>query len=150
MKRGISFMVRYDTHILIKVLNRINVTNYLWINDLNQNEIWSSISGGIALAKDLYKGSDFVEEIHHEHYILFMKLQAYFESFDSININTYDDFCKSECQMLILFADNKYVNIYAKDPGMIDILYDNALKNEFTNIHYIDEYNDRRKTMNIM
>ena len=61
----------------------------------------------------------------------------------------YEDFCKSNCQLLLLIADCRYVEIYTKDPNIAKVIYENALLSDYTEVEYVTDSNDCRERMDI-
>ena len=100
--------------------------------------------------KEYYDGKSFLQNIMTEHYIIFLKLQAYFDNVKFSNIHTYKDFQDSDCQLLLLIYDCKSVEIYLKDINNVNLLYESALKNNYTEIGYITSSNDGRTKMDIL
>ena len=152
MIRGVSFEVSTIQNVLYKILNCIKPEKYCWYNIESQYEDWSSTEETYFLEEDYYDGESFSRQIfleHLEHFIIFIKLQAYFENSEFQDIHTYDEFKNSDCQLLLLIYDCYYVNIYAKDESVISDLYENAIMNEFEEVKYITDSSDERTKMDV-
>lgn len=119
--RGITFLVanEYDS-ILSKILNGILIENYIW--KIEEDEIIFSQNGEI---KDLFdshilKGQEFNKVIHKNNYmVIFSNIQGYMSLNQQGDLDTYQDFLDSSCQIIILIYDTIYVDIYAKDEKII-------------------------------
>lgn len=61
-----------------------------------------------------------------------------------IELNTYEDFLKSDCEIIILITDSVFVDIYAKDEMVINKIKYNAEQCDFKDIAYITDENDYR------
>ena len=135
---------------LSKILRFIDVKKYNWYNILDQNEVWADFQGEEIFDEEYYAGNDFETLINSEHYIVFLKLQAYIKKADYQNLLTYKEFMEDECQLLILVSDSEYVEIYAKEIALLKHIYSSAEKNAFFDIEYITDDNDSRIGFNIL
>jgi len=150
MIRGVSFKTIPNSNILRQILNCINVEKFCWYNIESQNEVWANHLGGTSIEKNYYNGKSFLQQINSEHFIIFLKLQAYFGNGNFFDIHTYEDFQRSDCQLLLLMYDCNFVDIYAKDQLDIKAIYENALTNNYTEVEYINESNDGRTKMDVL
>ena len=82
-------------------------------------------------------------------FYLFLKLQAYLSDGEFTEIQTYDEFFLSDCRLIVLLYDCEMVEIYVKDHGEIESLYQNAITSDFRNVQIITDENDGRTGMNI-
>lgn len=150
MNRGISFKLKPINHALWQILKCINVEKYNWYNIESQNEVWANYNGGIGLEKNYYDGKSFLQNITSDHYIIFIKLQAYLKDGKFFDIHTYDEFIKSDCQIILLINDCEFVEIYLKDQHDINILYHHMMEMGFKDIKYISDINDGRTKMDVL
>lgn len=151
MIRGISFKISQLTeNILYQIFGNIDVNKYNWYNIEGQNEVWDRGMNKVLFDRKFYDGKDMSECIKIKHYIIFLKLQAYDEYGEYYDIHSYEEFKKSDCKMLLLINDCEFVEIYSKESEIIEIIYNNALINNFKNIQYITDYNDKRKKMDVL
>lgn len=154
MNRGVSFKVSQENdNILWKILNCINIKKYNWFNIKNQNESWHRIDNFVDkpfLENVFYNGESFAEQIQKNHYIIFLKLEAYEGYSDFYDIHSYEEFQKNSCKLLLLMYDCDFVEIYAKEQYIIYEIYKNAQRNNFMEIKYICDTNDERKTMDVL
>lgn len=64
-------------------------------------------------------------------------------------VQTYEEFVDSDCELVLLIADNSYVSIYCKNKNTIEKLYFNALKNDFEEVLFITDENDTRTGLTV-
>ncbi|KAF1342305.1 hypothetical protein ABP1_3037 [Bacillus subtilis] len=64
-------------------------------------------------------------------------------------VNTYEEFADSDCELVLLIADNSYVSIYCKNKNIIEKLYFNALQNDFEDVQFITDENDTRTSLTV-
>ena len=132
------------------MLTCVNVKNYYWYIVCNQNDTWDSHMERLLFDHFAYDGFSFYEIIKQEHFVIFLKLQAYFPHDKYDEILSYDDFQKSECQLLLLIHDCCYVDIYIKDQAMIEETYQYLISSGCQNVHYINDDNDARTRMSVI
>jgi hypothetical protein len=151
MTRGVSFKVsQATTDTLWQILGGIDVEIFDWYNVESQNEVWTDIRGDVFFDTDYYSGKDFSLLIQKNHYIVFLKLQAYNSTHEFNEIHTYEEFLKSSCQLIVLIYDCEFVEIFAKNAMLIENLFENALRKKFLNVTQITDFNDSRTAMDIL
>ena len=62
----------------------------------------------------------------------------------------YNDYIKSDCQLILLVHDCEYVELYSKDQYTINLIYQRAAANGYKEIEYIMDNNDGRKVLDIL
>ena len=150
MLKGVYFKTLPSENLLYQILKPIDVKGYCWYNVEEQNEVWDENIEDAFFKENLYDGESFLQKITLNHFIVFLKLQAYLEKGSFSNIDTYEEFQKSDCQMILLIYDCECVEIYSKDMTVLKSIYDQALLNNYTEVEFIDEKNFSRTTMNIL
>lgn len=150
MLKGVYFKTLPSENLLYQILKPIDVKEYCWYNVEEQNEVWDENISDLFFKENVYDGETFSRQIASNNFIVFLKLQAYFEKGSFSNINTYEEFQKSNCQMILLIYDCECVEIYSKDQMMLKSIYDQAILNNYTEVKFIDEKNFFRTTMNIL
>lgn len=149
--RGVSFKISNPKGLpLLQIFACVNVKNYYWYVIDNQNDSWDSHMERLLLDHFSYDGFSFYEAIQQEHFVIFLKLQAYLLHDKYDEILSYDDFQKSECQLLLLIHDCCYVDIYIKDQAIIKEIYQYAVSSGCQNVRYIKDGNDTRTTMSVI
>ncbi|MCZ2257870.1 DUF2691 family protein [Sporosarcina sp. G11-34] len=93
-------------------------------------------------------GDEFFKQIsENEYYLIFTDLKAFKNVASATEIETYEDFLKSDCQFVLLLVDSSYVTIYSKDKTTILSLYNQVLGANYENVKYITDGNDKRTTL---
>jgi len=153
MIRGLSFRVpQATTDTLWQILGCLDVEKYRWYNIPYQEEAYlgSMGSGEPLFGSEPLDENSFSRLIRQDHYIIFTKLQAYLGDGKFFNISTYEEFDRSDCQLLLLIFDCEFVEIYVKDAVAVKALYENAQQHRFLQIEYITNDNDCRTGMDIL
>lgn len=148
MLRGVQFKISQGkNNNLFELLKCINVKKYYWYIINEQTEVWSETKNDF-FENDNYTGESFSDAIMKNHFIVFLKVQAYLQKENYYNIDAYPEFIESSCQIMFLIYDCENVEIYAKDTLIIHNIYNNALS-VFGDVAYITDENDDRTGMNI-
>ncbi len=150
MKRGLSFKIPYQNNFLWQILKFIDIENYDWYNVDSQCEVWKNFNENLFFETDFYHGKDFANKIREDHFIIFLKMQAYLKNGTFIEIHSYDQFVKSECQILLLIYDCDNVEFYIKNISTIETLYEHAINNGYSDVNYITDKNDKRLCLDIL
>ncbi|MGF9977993.1 DUF2691 family protein [Viridibacillus arvi] len=153
MKRGISFEIpnEYGT-LLGEVLKPIDTTVFSWrigngesyivLNDELDKELFSEDRKEI-------EGAELKNILENNiYYIIFADLQAYTDG-EFSDIETYEEFIESQCEIVLLVVDSCYVTIYCKNKETIELLYKNAAECGYEDIKYITEVNDTRTRLSV-
>ncbi|PFO77448.1 DUF2691 family protein [Bacillus cereus] len=152
MKRGLSFQLpntnNYDS-CLGDVLKPIDISTFDW--RVSPVESYLVVNDELDLDKDLFEtDNELMEDANLKkllenniYYIIFADLQAYPKGKVS-EIKTYEEFVKSECELVLFVVDSCYTVIYCKDKEKLELLYKNAKDFGFENIQFITDENDTR------
>lgn len=150
MIKGITFEIPQKvTNTLWNILETVDVTEYYWINIKNQTETFDEQLADDFLLQECYDGYSFQKLINCNHYIISLKLQAYTSSHNFESIHTYDEFLKSDCQIVILIYDCEFVEIYSKKLSITNSIYQQAIDNGYNNVVFLTDSNDCRSVMDI-
>lgn len=147
--KGIEFKIpnEYDKY-LGKILEKVNDNNYIW--KIEEDEIYleqNENNNENLFQNNRYSNVEFQERIFSQkYYMIFANIKMYLEE-DNIEINTYEDFIKSKCILILLVTDNEFVEVYSKDQDILDIIYKNAITNKFKDVMYISNNNYKRKEL---
>ena len=144
MLRGIKFQVPNEWGILIyNILEGIDLKKYIW--KIDNDEVYikdNSENNGFLFPqeKNEFSGEEFIKIISQlPYYTVFVNIQAYLNEKDFVDIESYNVFNKSECELIISVADNIFVNIYAKSESIIEKIKENAILNQYKEIDYITD-----------
>ena len=145
--KGIEFKIpnEYDKY-LGKILEKVNDNNYIW--KIEEDEIYleqNENNNENLFQNNRYSNAEFQERIFSQnYYMIFANIKMYLKE-DNIEINTYEDFIKSKCILILLVTDNEFVEVYSKDQDILDIIYKNTITNKFKDVMYISNNNYKRK-----
>lgn len=143
MVRGISFEVpTMNTRMLSDMLTDVDIGTYCW-NVVNY-QAWKMDSQLALFDADAYSGEE-IKEILSQPSGLVLLLSLFAFDGETSEIRTYDDFKRSNCVLILLVTDARFVDIYCKGEGLFVQLEKNIRAvPDFTNIEYITNGNDQR------
>ncbi|WP_312019237.1 DUF2691 family protein, partial [Bacillus cereus] len=70
------------------------------------------------------------------YYLIFAELKA-FPGGMVTEINTYEEYLESSCELVLLIADCLYVTLYCKDPVMLEPLFQQAVQCGWRIVDYV-------------
>ncbi len=78
MVRGVSFEISQKTaYTLSDIFKTVHMEQFYWYVVQAQTETWDKPFGEDFFKKEIYSGNEFSKTIQEEHFIVFLKLQAY-------------------------------------------------------------------------
>lgn len=134
------------------MLKPIDISSFDWW--VGSEESYLVARGGLDEAlfpeePSIVEGSDlkrlFKDNIY---YVIFADLKAYPKGEEVVDIETYEEFKESKCELVLLVADSTYVTVYAKDQKEIKSLYENA-QNQGYYVEYVTDENDGRTRLSV-
>ncbi|WP_151735203.1 DUF2691 family protein [Paenibacillus tengchongensis] len=155
MKRGITFKLPHqDGHFLADMLKPVDVAAYHWYNGGEEAYyVERKDNGDQSLFPEQVFGMDGAElkEIigNHEYYAFFVDLKAFPKDKEVVNVETYEEYVSSDCQLVLLLADSVYVTIYCKNQAKLKALYDNAISQGYNKVEYVTDDNDARTGLSV-
>ncbi|WP_433774232.1 DUF2691 family protein [Bacillus wiedmannii] len=153
MKRGIFVDIpnEYD-NLLWKVLKPIQISSFDWW--VGSEESYLVARGGLDDAlfpeePSVVEGLDLNRLLKDNiYYLIFADLKAYPKGEAAIDIETYEEFKESKCEVVVLVVDSQYIQIYAKDQKAIKLMYENAMNQGFY-VEYVTDENDGRTRLSV-
>lgn len=148
MIRGLSFEMpnEYGSH-LNTILYGISMDKYIW--SISEDDAFID-SDNFLFDFGVLNGESFGKIIAlPSYYVLFANIQAYRRESDFYEIDTYSDFLRSKCELIIFIVDAVFADIYAKEQTIIEKIKKNAEQNKFENIRYITDENDIRTEFSV-
>jgi hypothetical protein len=147
MQRGIRFKVPNEWGTIINfILENIQLRDYIF--NISNDEIHLEKEGFLFNNEDVMEGEVFENLISQsKYYALFANIQRYPKDSIVKNIKTYDDFLKSDCDLIVIIVDGTFVDIFVKFEKDFIQIANNAKKNNFIDIEYITEKNDIIKNL---
>jgi hypothetical protein len=154
LRRGITFEIPNEYgDWLANILKPIDCTKYNWLigpgeeYKVVENELVSLFPANIHTVD----GQTLLEFIKTEssQYIIYMDLKAFSTGKKVMNLETFEDFLHSDCQLVLLIVDCTHTTIYCKDPEILDRLYLNAKELKLDSLTYITSDNDFRTRLGV-
>ena len=144
MKRGISFLAKStvdnDLYRIFKDFLLSKFCNVAFFEGQEDIELYG-----------VMEGEDFLNKISDENfYAYFLELFVFNtrSQADTEEINNYDDFLNSNCELAILIYDSIHVEIYCKDESAIEAIKC-KLSDAYENVEYITDLNDIRTEFSV-
>lgn len=159
MNIGVEFELPSNEYLncnsIYKILSCIDIKRYLWLNIVDQCEIYDEIAHNntnknTLFSKQLYSGEEMDSMLSMNPYIGFLKIQAYERDLDIFEYHEYKDFISSDCRLIVLICDCFYVDIYAKDEINIENLYSSALEFGASNVKIKTDEIDSRTRLDVL
>ncbi|WP_340009077.1 DUF2691 family protein [Paenibacillus sp. FSL K6-0276] len=154
MRRGITFKIPNEHgKILGDLLKPFNTETFHWyIGGEESYFIQNDTLGEALFHKEIY-GMDgrVLKELleSYEYYIIFANFKAFPKEKDVIDVQTYEEFLNSDCQLVLLVVDCEYATVYGKDQVKLEALYHNAIRNGYVDVQYITNENDFRTRLSV-
>lgn len=140
MIRGISFRGNDADALFSNLDTMIDISKYEWyVDDVELNYFMC--------ATGKYSGSEFRKALRELSNLSFVRIRRYPIGSTINGIDTYKDYLESNCDLLILFYDGGFFEIYTKDMDLICIIQKKCMDNSFEHVNYIDDNNDQRYIM---
>lgn len=84
----------------------------------------------------------------NKYYLIFADIKAYPKGRNPANIETYEEFVNSDCELVLLVVDSVYFTIYC-NRKKLETLYNNAKLNGFEDLQYITDEKDTRTRLSV-
>lgn len=140
MRRGISFEESNAENVFRRLNVLMDVPSYDWyIDDVDLNYI--------NFRSGKYSGEEFQNVLDEISVLSFARIRRYPMGMPVDDIDEYKDYIKSSCDILILFYDGGFFEIYEKKEDMISKTMDFCLNSGFENIKYIHDSDGARSYM---
>lgn len=151
MIRGLSFKISQGiSNPLFNILAGVDAEKYSWFCVPNQEEVWDTDSNLPFFKKADYNGREFADLIKRDCNIIFLKLQAYISKSEYFNISSYDEFIKSDCQLLLLVYDCIFAEIYCRNTDITKAIYNSIINKRYSDVAFITDSNDNRYKFDIL
>ncbi|MDD2376134.1 MAG: DUF2691 family protein [Clostridia bacterium] len=142
-RRGIRFLIPNEwSKVLNDILEGIDCSKYTWITGNQEVHVEDN---KFLFESEIINGDIMYNLIKEKkYYPVFLDLEAFPKGEEVHKINTYEEFEQSKCALIIMIADSVYVDIYVKNEELLIIISNNAIKNNYEGIEYINSNNDNR------
>lgn len=137
MMRGIRFEVNDASAIFLSLRELIDVTMYDWYIDDVELNYFNCLSG------KLY-GSEFQSKLYDLTTLSFVRVRRYPVGANIYDIDTYEDYLESSCDMLMLFYDGGFCEIYEKNLEILLKTLKLCIDRKFDNVACMKDDNNER------
>lgn len=151
MKRGITFEIPNEHgRFLGEILKPFDVAAFHWYNG-GEEAYFSGILEPLFPEQTFGMDGVLLKEIleNNEYYVIFADLKAFPKDKKVIDVQTYEEYLKSDCQFVLLVVDSTYITIYCKDQEKLADLYFNANSLGFSDVEYTTDENDCRTRLSV-
>ena len=132
---GVSTIADKPESLFSCLVTIIDVTKYDWfIDDVDLNYL--------PFSEGLYKGAKFRECFANLCTLSFFRIRGYPTNTIIGSIDTYDEYLKSKCKILVLYYDGGFIELYIKDMKLENIYNALCSNTKAGNTAYIEK-NDR-------
>lgn len=126
---------------LYKLLSGVDMEEYRWL--IEDSEAYVGIDEEL-FTQAQYTGDEFKRVISEGvYYIIHAWIQGSISGDCATTIETYSDFCASDCQIYVVIIDCIFVDVYVKSQTVAEIIRQNAIQYGFADLAFITEKNDR-------
>ena len=142
-----------NTEVSLGSIKPINITEFIWRIEGEESYLVEDDKLGELLFPEEKNEIDglflkgFLED--NTYYLIFADIKAYPKGKNPANIETYEEFLNSECELVLLVVDSVYFTIYCKDREKLESLYNNAKLKGFDDLQYITDENDTRTKLSV-
>ena len=141
---GVFFEVPNDSIDNIShLLEPIPFYEYQWL--INNDEILV-IKNNQITNEDLFKEDKIIdgERLYNivsinNYYTIFVNLYSFPKYADVKQINNYEEFLKSECNIVISIFDSSYVMVWCKDRKLVSNIYNYAITRGYIDVKWISD-----------
>ncbi len=136
---GIKFQIRNEHDVVLdKIFENIDLKNYFL--KITNEEVFDEKRNNF-FEQQIYTSLKFKNLIKlRKHYPVFLTLQLYKDNKNMVEIQNYDNYLNSHCELLLYIIDNIFVEIYSKNENYLKAIKHNALKNKYVNVQDINDF----------
>jgi Protein of unknown function (DUF2691) len=146
MIRGITFEIPNEPGIFLgNIFKPVEIALFNWKSRGGESYLVKDNQLGEPLFPENEMDGLLLQEVIENdcYYVIFIELIAYPKGKQVRDIETYDDFINSECQLVLLIVDSSFTTIYCKNKEILERLYNNAIVQGFDQVQYITVYESR-------
>ncbi len=138
--RGVSFEESNAENVFLNLHALMDISRYNWyIDDVDLNYF--------CFPSGKYSGKEFKDALDRVSALSFARIRRYPAGVPVDCIDEYEDYVKSDCDILILFYDGGFFEIYEKEGRMISKTMDFCLNCRFENVKFLYDSDDARSYM---
>lgn len=145
---GVTFKLKNEySNFLFKIFDKVDIDNFIWYiadNEIIYKDKNNNLKTSI-FNQDTMHGTNFLKCIEiEEYYLVYADIKAFNNRIQITNIDTYDDFVNSDCQIALFCTDTIYVELYCKSKIMLGEIIENCKKFGFDELQILTKENDNR------
>jgi hypothetical protein len=150
---GITFKLKNEyNNFLSKIFDNIGVDNFKW--NITDNEIiYKDENNHLSTSifnEDTMNGSNFLKCIEIEkYYLVYADIKAFNNKTKIINIETYNDFINSDCEIALFCTDTVDVELYCKSKIILDKIIENCTRFGFDDLQILTKDKDNRTKFSV-
>jgi len=150
---GLNIRVKNATdNFLYKIFNGIDLSGYIW--EIAEDDIMCIKNGEHTQGlfnSNIMNGEEFLSCISiDDYYMIFADIKAYPVGYNYSEIDSYEDYLISDCQIILLCADSTFIDFYSKDMTILEKVYENCINYGLEEVTTFTEENDSRTRMSIL
>lgn len=140
MLRGIEFEADNTESVLRNLDAIMDASQYVWyIDDTDLNYFY--------FRSGIYSGKEFKDALDTISTLSFARIRRYPLGAQIDCVDEYEDFIKSDCDLLILFFDGGYYEVFGKEEEILLRIMDICQKYGYENTRYVFDAEDERTYM---
>lgn len=153
MKRGISFEISNEYgNFLKEILEPIDITLYDWYIGGEESYAVENNHLEPLFLQEIYgmEGTTLKHIIEKPNqYLIFLNIKAFTKGKQVVEVSTFEEYVKSDCQLVLIVIDSSYVIIYCKENDKLEQLYRNAVVKGYNKLEYMTNDNDFRTKLSV-
>lgn len=140
MLRGVTFQWDRAEDFFLNLALLMDVITYDWyVDDIDLN--------GFEFQSGKFSGAAFKNILCKLSLLSFVRIRRYPIGSAVNDMDTYQDYLESDCDMLVLFYDGGFYELYEKDEDLIHRTFQLCAEKGFDQVEYTTDENDQRYRM---
>lgn len=150
---GITFRLKNEYgNFLAKIFDNVEVDNFTW-NIVDNEIIYKDENNHLNTSifnENIMNGSSFLQCIKIEkYYLIYADIKAFYNKTQITNIETYDDFVNSDCEIALFCTDTVDIELYCKNKIILNKIIENCSRFEFNDFQILSEGKDNRTKFSV-
>lgn len=148
---GLSILLpNVASNYLIQILENVDVDLYEWNVSYDEVLYMEDDKEENSLFKEkIISGDEFKKCISRkEYYLVFIDVKGFPINSTISNVISYDDYLRSECEIVLLCADSRFVDIFSKKKDILQTIYTNCINYELQ-VEKISKQNNTRTRLDV-
>lgn len=153
MKRGISFEIPNEYgNFLKEILEPIDITLYDWYIGGEESYVVENNQLEPLFSQEIFglEGTTLNRIIEKPNqYLIFLNIKAFTKGKQVVEVSTFEEYVKSDCELALIVIDSSYVFIYCKENDKLEQLHRNAVVKGYEKLEYMTNDNDFRTKLSV-